>query len=251
MISTYGGVYGINTDTNTITYLFNIQSDYGGELACGLGDKILTVLKESNLSLLDLENNEVSELSLNGDIINLCGNNNIVVVLTNFEGTKYIKILQIEDFKVDTNPDDDSNDNVDDSSDIGITSDIHEFNIKDYIITNVDLGTTIAVFKSNISYPNYSLAFKNYLGKVITSGKLGTGAKAIFSKNDKTYEFTFVVAGDLTGEGNSNSRDISLLTNYLLGEESLEGVYLKAADLNNDGEVNALDLLLLNKKINS
>lgn len=252
MISTYGGVYEINIDTNTITYLFNTQSDYGGEFACELDDKILTVSKESNLSLLDLENNEVSELSLNGDIINLCGNNNIAVVLTNFEGTKYIKVLQMEDFKINTKPDDDDpDDNIDDVSDIGITSGIHEFNLKDYIITNVDLGTTIAVFKSNISYQDYSLVFKNYLGKVVTSGNLGTGARAIFSKGDKTYEFTFVVAGDLTGEGNSNSRDISLLTNYLLGEESLEGVYLKAADLNNDGEVNTLDLFLLNKEINS
>ena len=252
MVSTYGGVYEINTDTNTISYLFNIQGDYGGELACELDDKILTVSKESNLSLLDLENNKVSELLLNGDIINLCGNNNIAVVLTNFEGTKYIEILQIEDFKINTKPDDDDpSDNIDGVSDIGITSDIHEFNMKDYTIMNVDLGTTIAVFKSNISYQDYILAFRNYLGKEIKSGKLGTGARAIFSKGDKTYEFTFVVAGDLTGEGNSNSRDISLLTNYLLGEESLEGVYLKAADLNNDGEVNALDLLILNKKINS
>ena len=140
---------------------------------------------------------------------------------------------------------------MDDISDIGITSGIYEFNLRDYIITNVDLETTISAFKNNISYKDYNLIFKNYLGKEIKSGKLGTGARAIFSKGDKTYDFTFVVAGDLTGEGNSNSRDISLLTNYLLGEENLAGVYLKAADLNNDGEVNALDLLILNKKINS
>ncbi len=252
MISTYGGVYKINIDANTISYLFNIESDCGSEMVCELDDKILTVSKESNLSLLDLENNKVSEFSLNGDIINLCGNNKIAIALTNVEGIKYIKTLQIEDFKINTKPnDDDSEDNMDDISDIGITSGIYEFNLRDYIITNVDLETTISAFKNNISYKDYNLIFKNYLGKEIKSGKLGTGARAIFSKGDKTYDFTFVVAGDLTGEGNSNSRDISLLTNYLLGEENLAGVYLKAADLNNDGEVNALDLLILNKKINS
>ena len=109
------------------------------------------------------------------------------------------------------------------------------------------LSETISKVKDNLNLSGYNIEFKNYAGKTITSGKLGTGSVAIFSKDGKTAEFTFIVKGDVTGEGNANSRDVDCMYNHILGKSSLSEINAKAADINNDGVVDTLDLLLLSK----
>lgn len=256
-VSYYGKVYKVDTDKNVINFLFNIQNDNEEKLIYEFCDKILASSIDNKLNLFNLEGNKVAELSLNANIIDLCVNNELVVVLTSYEDTKYINIARLENFNVEFDnkdgPDNGDNDKPDINNDskFEVTSRVYDFNMDDYTITNVDLGTTIAEFKNGIECKDYNLTFKNYLGKEIKSGKLGTGATALFSKGDDSYKFTFIVAGDLTGEGNSNSRDINLLMNHILEKEKLEGVYLKAADLNNDGEITALDLFMLIRKLNS
>lgn len=111
----------------------------------------------------------------------------------------------------------------------------------------IPLSETISKVKDNLNLNGYNIEFKNYAGKAITSGKLGTGSVAIFSKDGKTAEFTFIVKGDVTGEGNANSRDVDCMYNHILGKSSLSEINAKAADINNDGVVDTLDLLLLSK----
>lgn len=113
------------------------------------------------------------------------------------------------------------------------------------------LSETISKVKDNLNLSGYNIEFKNYAGKTITSGKLGTGSVAIFSKDGKTAEFTFIVKGDVTGEGNANSRDVDCMYNHILGKSSLSEINAKAADINNDGVVDTLDLLLLSKMVSS
>ncbi len=115
----------------------------------------------------------------------------------------------------------------------------------------IPLSETISKVKDNLNLSGYNIEFKNYAGKAITSGKLGTGSVAIFSKDGKTSEFTFIVKGDVTGEGNANSRDVDCMYNHILGKSSLSEINSKAADINDDGVVDTLDLLLLSKIVSS
>ncbi len=115
----------------------------------------------------------------------------------------------------------------------------------------IPLSETISKVKDNLNLSGYSIEFKNYVGKAITSGKLGTGSVAIFSKDGKTAEFIFIVKGDITGEGNANSRDVDCMYNHIFGKSSLSEINSKAADINNDGVVDTLDLLLLSKMVSS
>lgn len=277
IVSNYGGLYEIDENTNTLDFLFNIEKINERNLVCKFGGNILLGSTEGQLILLDKENNEISNIFLNGEILDFCVNEKSAIVLTSVNGTKYIRIINEEDFLAnsevpednaetqegDERPDDEqpsenTNDDMDDTGNTddglsnSITSSIYDINFSDFNITDVELGTTIAAFKKNIECPKYNLTFKNYSGKSITSGKLGTGATVTFSDGaGKSYMFTIIMPGDLTGEGNSNSRDLKLLSDYILGKGNLEGAYLKAADLNNDGEVNTIDLLILSKMINS
>ena len=59
--------------------------------------------------------------------------------------------------------------------------------------------------------------------------------------------FTFIVRGDVTGEGNVNSRDEGLLFKHLLGQQKLNGVYKIAADINRDKKISNADLVLLSR----
>ncbi len=115
----------------------------------------------------------------------------------------------------------------------------------------IPLSETISKVKDNLNLSGYNIEFKNYAGKAITRGKLGTGSVAVFSKDGKTAEFTFIVKGDVTGEGNANSRDVDCMYNHILGKSSLSEINAKAADINNDGVVDTLDLLLLSKMVSS
>ena len=49
--------------------------------------------------------------------------------------------------------------------------------------------------------------------------------------------------GDITGEGNVKSNDVSALMSYFVNKSDLSGVYLKSADFNRDGNIDNKDLV--------
>ena len=118
------------------------------------------------------------------------------------------------------------------------------------IITGIEPGTTISEIKKNISYEGYTLKILDYKGNEIKSGNIGTSARLQFFKDSKMiYDFHVIIYGEITGEGNINSRDVKKLYNHLLGETKLEGDFLIAVDADHNGVVNTLDLLRISEYI--
>lgn len=116
-------------------------------------------------------------------------------------------------------------------------------------IIEISCGKTIAQIKREITYTGYTAQFYDYNNKSKASGTLGTGASLILSSHTESYTYTFLVRGDITGEGNINTRDTAALLNYLIQISELTALQLQAADLNNDNIVDTADLLSLYKQI--
>lgn len=111
----------------------------------------------------------------------------------------------------------------------------------DYIV--VGQGTTIAKFKSILG-DNYEVIFNDK-----TSGNIGTNYKANITYNNTNKTYTLVVMGDVTGEGNINSRDTSAIFDHILDNEKLKGYYKVAGDINADNEISNIDLVKIARMI--
>ena len=108
-------------------------------------------------------------------------------------------------------------------------------------ITGINSGTTVTEFKKHFS--NEVIIYDRD-GNEITNGKIKTGYRAVVS--DVIYEIS--VLGDITGEGNVKSNDISALMSYFVNKSDLSGVYLKSADFNSDGNIDNKDLVGIARK---
>lgn len=127
---------------------------------------------------------------------------------------------------------------------------INSYNVDESkkIIWDISLGTTIAAFKKNINFNTYSLTFFNSRNAEQTSGKIGTGFTMSVKLQNREYaSYTLSVRGDLTGEGNSNSNDVKLLSRYLMNDAKLSDAQYAAGDVNGDGAVNSIDILKIAK----
>lgn len=104
-------------------------------------------------------------------------------------------------------------------------------------------GTTYAKLYKAFDVKKEDLIILRQNSTPFVSGKLGTGMTASYG-NDK---YTIIVLGDLTGEGNVNSKDMEALMKHLTGELILNKIALTAADINSDNFVNTKDLLALSR----
>lgn len=111
---------------------------------------------------------------------------------------------------------------------------------KKYIYINRD--TTIKEFKDKISYDNYEISFGNR-----KSGNIRTNMEVKFTKGASSVSYIFIVRGDVTGEGNVNSRDEAAMFKHLLNQVKLKGVYKLAGDLNSDKKLSNSDLVLISR----
>lgn len=106
-----------------------------------------------------------------------------------------------------------------------------------------DYGTTVAKLRKALGLKSEDIVVIKTDGKIITSGKLGTGMKALLNSGEKLI----VIKGELTGEGNINSRDLKLMMKILTEEKIPDELLKIAADLDDNGEINTKDLYLLSK----
>lgn len=127
-----------------------------------------------------------------------------------------------------------------------VTSSVYKINGE--YITGIKSGTTIPQFKNNLDFGNLTLSFKNGNNVNKSSGNVGTGYALSCTYNSKIYyTYELIVAGDLTGEGSVNSRDASVLSDYLIDKGTLSKCESMAADCNNDGVTDTMDLLKIAK----
>ena len=60
---------------------------------------------------------------------------------------------------------------------------------------------------------------------------------------------TIKISGDVNGDGKVSSTDLSILKQYIMEEQTLEGIYLEVADINGDGDVSLTDLSLMKQQM--
>ncbi|MGN1433944.1 MAG: dockerin type I repeat-containing protein [Ruminococcus sp.] len=141
--------------------------------------------------------------------------------------------IKLSDFKENDSKVSFSNDSANQNEAVKISS--------DGFITGISSGTTVTNFKKLFS-DEVTVYDKD--GNEVTSGKIKTGYLSRIS--DVIYEIS--VSGDITGEGNVKSNDVSALMSYFVGKSDLSGVYLTSADFNNDGSIDNKDLVSIARR---
>ncbi len=116
-------------------------------------------------------------------------------------------------------------------------------------IRGYDIGTTIKTIKNNVGN-GATVVVKDSSGNVKNDNDLiGTGYTIEISNKLSSKSFTYVMFGDLTGDGEINSADLLKMRQYLLGTVNLNGAFLKSAYLSGDGEINSADLLRIRQHL--
>ena len=117
-------------------------------------------------------------------------------------------------------------------------------------IRGLSINMSIEAVKKKFSVKNGTLEIRDKNNNEKKSGVVGTGDKAVIVdlNGKKVFEYTFVLYGDVDGDGIINIKDALFIRKHNLGERKLEGVYLLAGDVDrgNDG-VNIKDALILRK----
>ncbi len=112
----------------------------------------------------------------------------------------------------------------------------------------LDKPLTVAQLKKSFDYNDNTVSVINHNGKETTSGKVGTSWQIIFTGNT-TITYNICLMGDVTGEGNINSNDVKMLTDYLFEKIELNNAELYAADVDEDSVISLKDLYSIFKNI--
>lgn len=100
---------------------------------------------------------------------------------------------------------------------------------------------------------NLTMEFYNSQNeKLEESSKIGTGSKLILKNEleEVVYEYTFIIYGDINGDGEINSLDVLILQKHILEIKEITGIFLKSANTSKNGELpSSLDVLKIQKHI--
>lgn len=99
---------------------------------------------------------------------------------------------------------------------------------------------------------NYTIEIVNKNNEILNDIDLiTTGSKLLVKEGEnllKTY--TFIIYGDVNGDGKINSVDLLVLQRHILEIEKIDGVYFKAGNIRKDGKKpTSVDLLLIQRHI--
>lgn len=261
LISGYGQVYLF--DNNKLSKAFSVDCDSREASACVI-DRTLYFPNGNIINAYDLDTGEkIAYYRASFDIVSVFADGDTVLAANEEESIA----VAIDDFTLLYTPEEDGSNagenqkDPDDGSssqnnqthhqaeaESDISSNLYEVDFDRYYISGISPQTTVATFRKNMNYPGYSLSvFRNNNEK--KSGNVGTAMTAVFTSDDVIYTFELAVNGDLTGEGNRNSRDLNVLMDYLIGTADFNGVYSVAADLSDDGKVDVCDLAYLKSMV--
>lgn len=114
-------------------------------------------------------------------------------------------------------------------------------------LTGFALGSDVSVVLAKVSPlgSNVKVTVKKADGAQITSGRVATGMKMTIVTKSSTADYTIVIRGDVSGDGQLSAIDYVILRNHMDKVSSLQGAYLNGADTTKDGRVSAIDYVTL------
>lgn len=112
--------------------------------------------------------------------------------------------------------------------------------------------STVADIKELIN-TNVKLEFYDKDNNLLTDeDKIGSNSKLVLKDDDgnEIYTFTFIIYGDVNGDGLINSLDVLVLQKHILETQVMTGIYLKAGNISKNGELpSSLDVLKIQRHI--
>lgn len=239
--------------------IFTFNNQNGFSFYCNTNCQCTAIMQNKIYALyknkiyrLNTKGEKLAEYTADSEITDLCAGGSSLA----FESDGNIHVIDANAFiKIDSSssstpsldaPSTSSNSDENSTQSVALYSDVYDLNKS---IIEIPLGKTVAKFKKEIISTGYAISFYNHNQIEKTSGSLGTGWTVSFSSNSAKYTYTFLVKGDLTGEGNINTRDTYTLANCLTNADTLSLLQFDAADINLDGIVDTADFLLLYKQI--
>lgn len=107
-------------------------------------------------------------------------------------------------------------------------------------IRGIKLRTPVNSFLAKMGIERNECDLKNVEGRDIQESEfVGTGAKLRINNDE---EFTLIVIGDITGDGQLDIVDLSQLVLHIVEKDMLEGAKMEAADIDENREVDIVDL---------
>ena len=115
--------------------------------------------------------------------------------------------------------------------------------VSDGYITGFQIGTSVDSLITQISELNNNalVTVKDSSGKTITQGVISTGMTMSLTANGIQSQYTFVIRGDINGDGKISALDYVKVRNFLDKKNTLTPAQNRAADTNNDNKVSAVD----------
>ena len=234
-------LYGINgnyiADINGTVYNagnMSKKADFNTEgfYKVAATDNYFVTAGESSLSVYNKAGTKINTLDFDTQIQAICSYKNSVCAVLRSGGNYLCEQINEANLKPKAEP-------AAEKGADGITPGNYRVR-KGYIF--VDVKTTIGDFKESLAGRNYDIVFKNR-----RTGYIRTSNEVTISSNGVSKTYTFIVIGDVTGEGNVNSRDERAMFNHLLGKETLSGINRLAGDINRDNKISNCDLVLLSR----
>ena len=120
-------------------------------------------------------------------------------------------------------------------------------------ISNLNIEKlTVAEIKEKIN-TNLTMEFCNYKNETLDEeNKIGTGSKLRLKNElgEVVYEYTFIIYGDVNGDGEINSLDVLIIQKHILEIKQITDIFLKSANTSKNGELpSSLDVLKIQKHI--
>lgn len=119
-----------------------------------------------------------------------------------------------------------------------------------YMVSNIQEETSYLNFIESLAAADYStLEIFDQQGNSINSGSIGTGMTMKVTSGGVTKNYTLVVKGDTTGDGNVGSNDALQIRRHVVGLTSLGEAYRLAGDVDGSASLSSLDALKIRRYV--